>query len=212
MPTAPTPATLTAALDAMTRELSPYASGPDAKDWSVPARGLTWSCWTTAAHIGHDLLAYAGQVAGRPDDAYLPFDLRVQADATPARVLQITNAAGQLLATALAAADPGMRAWHWGPTDPAGFAAMGTAEVLLHTWDIAGGLGSQWTPPDALARPVLARLFPEIAPGPDEGAGDVLLWATGRLALPDRPQRTEWTWRAALAEEAVPAEEGVPGE
>ena len=194
MPPHPTPATLTAALEAMTRALSPYAAGPEAADWSVPAEGLTWSCWTTAAHIAHDLLAYAGQVAGRPDDAYLPFDLRVQADATPRQLIQVANAAGSLLATALTAADPGMRAWHWGPCDPIGFAAMGTAEVLLHTWDITHGLGLPWTPPAELCAPVLARLFPA---APEGDPAEVLLWCTGRTALGDRPRRAEWTWRAA---------------
>ena len=27
------------------------------------AGSLDWSCWRTAAHVAHDLLAYAGQVA-----------------------------------------------------------------------------------------------------------------------------------------------------
>ncbi|WP_325049214.1 hypothetical protein [Micromonospora deserti] len=30
-----------------------------------------------AAHVAHDLLAYAGQVTGRPDGGYLPFNLVV---------------------------------------------------------------------------------------------------------------------------------------
>jgi hypothetical protein len=42
---------------------------------------------------------------------------------------------------------------------------------------------------------VLARLFPD-APGGDPVA--VLLWCTGRIALPDRPRRTRWILRASV--------------
>ncbi|MEV4811351.1 hypothetical protein [Micromonospora avicenniae] len=44
----------------------------------------------------------------------------------------VTACAG-LLAATVDAADPGTRAWHYGPCDPGGFAAMGVAETLLHT-------------------------------------------------------------------------------
>lgn len=55
----------------MVRVLGPH----DSLDWQVRAGSLDWSCWKTAAHVAHDLLAYAGQVAARPTTAYLPFDL-----------------------------------------------------------------------------------------------------------------------------------------
>ncbi len=55
----------------MVRVLTPYES----RDWQCRAGSLEWSCWTTAAHVAHDLLAYAGQVAAQPGSAYLPFDL-----------------------------------------------------------------------------------------------------------------------------------------
>ncbi|QKW24644.1 maleylpyruvate isomerase N-terminal domain-containing protein [Kitasatospora sp. NA04385] len=182
-----------AALAEARRVLTPHLG----RDWSVPAGPLEWSCRETLAHIGHDLLGYAGQVAARPDDGYLPFDLTVRPDARPAEVLATALACGELLALALAAADPDGRAWHWGPTDPAGFAAMGTAETLLHTHDIATGLALDWTPPSALCAAVLARLFPD-APAGDPAP--VLLWCTGRAGLPGRPRRTSWRWRAARAE------------
>jgi hypothetical protein len=50
-------------------------------------------------------------------------------------------------------------------------------------------------PPANLAAPVVARLFPD-APAGDPG--DVLLWCTGRIALPDHPRRTE-EWKAQVA-------------
>ncbi|MFD3538931.1 maleylpyruvate isomerase N-terminal domain-containing protein [Streptomyces sp. NPDC058662] len=175
----------------MVRVLSPHA----ADDWTVPAGSLEWSCWATAAHVAHDLMAYAGQVAARPAGAYLPFDLTVRPDASPREVLQVVTAGGGLLSSALAAADPAVRAWHWGPCDPAGFAAMGVAEVLLHTHDIATGLGVPWRPAESLCAVVLRRLFPDAPPGdPDR----VLLWCTGRGELDGRPRRTSWTWQAAV--------------
>ncbi|MGC5020213.1 maleylpyruvate isomerase N-terminal domain-containing protein [Micromonospora sp. DT47] len=181
-----------AAVEEMLRALGPYTG----RDWTVPAGDLDWSCWTTAAHVAHDLLAYAGQVTGRPDSDYLPFDLRVRADAPPARVLTVVSAAGGLLQAAVDTAPADLRAWHWGPCDPGGFAAMGVAEVLLHTHDVTRGLDVSWRPPAELCARVLRRLFPDAPPG---DAPDVLLWMTGRAELDGRPRRTAWSWRAAIS-------------
>jgi hypothetical protein len=172
--------------------LGPYAARD--RDWEVAAGPLEWSCRETAVHIAHDLLAYAGQVAGRPADRYLPFDLTVRVEATMPEVLEVVTACGRLLGGALATAGPGTRGWHWGPCDPSGFAAMGVAEVLLHTADIAAGLGLDWQPPAEPSAAVLARLFPDAPPG---DPASVLLWCTGRGELPGRPRRTAWTWQAA---------------
>lgn len=179
------------AMAEMLRALGPHT----AADWSVPAGPLDWSCWKTAAHIGHDLLAYAGQVASGAADAYLPIDLNIRPTASPAAVLQAVSACGRLLSSTLAAADPTMRAWHWGPCDPAGFAAMGVAETLLHTHDIAQGLAVDWPPPAPLCAGVLDRLFPDAPPGDPV---EVLLWCTGRGELEGLPRRTSWMWKAAL--------------
>ena len=46
----------------MVAVLAPHADA----DWQVRAGSLEWSCWTTAAHVAHDLASYAGQVAGAP--------------------------------------------------------------------------------------------------------------------------------------------------
>ncbi|MFJ4781699.1 maleylpyruvate isomerase N-terminal domain-containing protein [Streptomyces sp. NPDC088762] len=184
-------------VDEAVAELAGVLGAHDTRDWSVPAGSLEWSCWTTAAHIAHDLLAYAGQVAGRPTGAYLPFDLAVRPETAPREVLQVVTACAGLLSSALTAADPGMRAWHWGPCDRTGFAAMGVAEILLHTYDITQGLGVPWLPPAPLATKVLHRLFPDAPPG---DPARVLLWCTGRGELDDRPRRSSWSWQAALPE------------
>ncbi|MER7753902.1 DinB family protein [Kitasatospora sp. NPDC097643] len=181
------------ALAELLQVLGPHAD----KDWTVPAGPLKWSCWETAAHIGHDLLAYAGQVAARPADSYLPFDLNVRPTASPAEVLQTVTACGRLLSCVLATAGPTSRAWHWGPCDPEGFAAMGVAEALLHTHDITRGLAVDWQPPAPLCAAVLGRLFPDAPPGDPV---QVLLWCTGRQELDGLPRRTSWIWKAARSD------------
>lgn len=183
-----TPGSVGAAVDEMVRVLTPHAGA----DWGVRAGSLDWSCWETAAHVAHDLTAYAMQLAARPDDAYLPLDLVVRPGADPARLLAIVRGAGRLLSTAIDTAGPQARAWHWGPTDPAGFAALGMNEILVHTYDIAQGLGLDWLPPPGPARTILTRLFPE-APAGDDPA-DVLLRCTGRRG----DTGPDWTLKAAL--------------
>ena len=181
-----------AAVAEMVRVLRPHVSA----DWTVPAGSLEWTCWTTAAHVAHDLLAYAGQVAARPTTRYLPFDLVIAADASPGDVLDVVGACGTLLRRAIATAAPTDRGWHWGACDPTGFAAMGVAETVLHTYDITRGLDVGWSPPASLSAAVLGRLFPDAPPGDPVR---VLLWSTGRGDLDGRPRVASWTWKAAVA-------------
>jgi hypothetical protein len=178
------------AVAAMAAVLTPQVEA----DWRVPAGSLEWSCWETAAHVAHDLLAYAGQVAARATAAYLPFDHVIATDAAPREVLRVVSACGQLLSSAVANASAGPVAWHWGMSDAAGFAAMGVAEVLVHTYDITQGLGVAWLPPEPLCQLVVARLLPD---SPPERATQVLLWATGRTDLEGHPHVGEWVWQAA---------------
>jgi hypothetical protein len=179
---------------AVTASLTVLSPATDA-DWQILAGDLDWTCWQTAAHIAHDLLAYASQLTAQPADAYLPVDLVVRADAPVPRVLDAVRACGGLLATALQASPPTLRAWHWGSTDPTGFAALGVNEILVHTWDIAQGLVLDWQPPAELAELVVQRLFPS---APTGDPAHVLLWSTGRIALPQHPRRDSWTLHAAM--------------
>ena len=172
------------------RVLSPYT----AADWQAPAGSLTWTCWTTAAHVAHDLTAYAMQLAARAPRRYLPLDLAVRPGASPQEVLEIVAAAGRLLSAAVSAAPAEARAWHWGPTDPSGFAALGVNETLIHTYDISRGLGIPWSPPEPLSSAVLARLFPD---APQAEPAQALLWCTGRIDLPGRPRPSSWVVKAA---------------
>ncbi|WP_454857178.1 hypothetical protein [Promicromonospora soli] len=65
----------------------------------------------------------------------------------------------------------------------------------MHTYDITQGLGVSWLPPESLSAAVLARLFPE---APEGDPVHVLLWATGRAELADRPRATSWIPKAAV--------------
>lgn len=81
------------AMAEMVRVLTPHTS----VDWRRQAGKLDWSCWEAAAHVAHDLLAYAGQLAALPDSAYLPFDLVVRDDASPHDLLRIAAGAGRAI-------------------------------------------------------------------------------------------------------------------
>lgn len=73
---------------------------------------------------------------------------------------------------------------------------MGIVETLVHTHDLAAGLGLSWQPPADLCHRVLVRLFPDAPTDTDRWS--TLLWATGRTDLPGHPRLTEWRWYSAL--------------
>ncbi len=176
------------------------------RDWEgVRAGRLEWSCRYTAAHIASDLIAYAGQLAGRATTAYVPFQITLDGTedglgpADNDGVLQVMETTGALLAATLRTTPREVRAFHPYPfrsADREGFAAMGITEVLLHTHDIAEGLGLAYEPPAELCADLLGRIFPHVRPGTD--AWRTLLWATGRGDLPGRPPVTGWRWRNNL--------------
>ncbi|MEU9131649.1 hypothetical protein AB0D08_26660 [Kitasatospora sp. NPDC048540] len=124
-------------------------------------------------------------------------DLVVRPEADPAQVLSVVTAAGGLLAHTLDGTVDDVRAYHDGPCDPGGFAAMGVAELVLHTHDICRGLGLDRQVPEHTSHYVLHWLFPDAPQEPDADAEDVLLWCTGRGELAGHPRRTSWEWRPA---------------
>lgn len=183
-------------------------------DWSVRAGELEWDASATLDHLLDGLGYYAVHLAVRAT-SHLPFEtgsiVPVQAR-TPAAGLAALEALAAMLADVVRAAPPTARAYHgWGRADPEAFVAMGCDEMLIHTADIAQGLGVPFRPPEELAARVLARLFPW-APSVDEGeAWAALLWANGRTALPDRPRLgSEWRWWSAPLEEWDDQEPIVP--
>ncbi|MFA3876613.1 GNAT family N-acetyltransferase [Streptomyces sp. MMCC 100] len=175
------------------------------RNWAETRAGrLEWDCRYTAEHIASDLIAYAGQLAGRATEAYVPFELTLDEGTGNEDVLQVIETTGALLAATVRTTPREVRAFHPYPfrsVNREGFAAMGITEVLLHTHDIAEGLGLVYEPSAELCADLLARIFPHVQPG--AGPWRTLLWATGRGDLPGRAPVTEWRWRNNLV---VPAE------
>lgn len=173
-------------------------------DWSVKAGGLDWSCLETAEHIAGDLVAYSGQLTGRAADGWVPFEIAFDEGSGPEDAIRVIESTGGLLSAVVRTTPPGVRGFHpypHGSADATGFAAMGTAEVLLHTYDIAQALGVDAEPPAALCEAVLAWLFPQVMPArTPEDHWATLLWATGRGALAGRPRLVDkWRWHNALS-------------
>jgi uncharacterized protein (TIGR03083 family) len=171
-------------------------------DWTTPARDLDWTCRETAVHIGDSFFAQAAQLVAVPQDDWVPAGVGTDPSAAPDQVLRMVDACARLLRAAAATADPDLRAWHpLGTADRSGWIAMGVTDGLVHTWDIAAALGSDWRPPADLAARAVARLFPSAPPGE---SADILLWCTGRIALPDRPrQGAGWKWYPSVPGEAT---------
>jgi RimJ/RimL family protein N-acetyltransferase len=170
------------------------------RDWTaVKAAGMDWTVHETAFHLGDCLVAYAANLAGGAQDDWVPFDITLDDGIDNTGLLHVIETAGALLAAAIRTASRDARAFHPYPFRSAnreGFAAMGVAEVLLHTYDMAGGLGVAYEPPSALPESVLTTIFPHVQPGPDHWR--TLLWATGRGELPGRARLTEWRWNNNL--------------
>lgn len=165
-------------------------------DWSRPARDLEWSCWTTGVHLADDYFAYASQILAQPPSSYLPIEVVLGERATAAQLLDSISMCAELLHAAATVAPPSSRGWHpAGTSDPGGFVAMGVVEGLVHTFDIAAAFGLEWSPPAELCVPVLDRLYPH---APDGDPADVLLWASGRIALDGRPRLETWTWDSSV--------------
>ncbi|MFV0135181.1 GNAT family N-acetyltransferase [Streptomyces sp. HMX87] len=174
------------------------------RDWDEPrAGGLDWSVRQTATHVAECLVGYAAQLAGRAGDAYLPFEIGLDEGTGNEGTLRVVEAMGGLLAATVRTTPREVRAFHPYPFRSAnreGFAAMGIAEVLLHTHDIAEGLGVDFAPPADVCEYVLTRIFPHVRPAADPWR--TLLWATGRGELPGRARVTEWRWKNNLVHPA----------
>ncbi|MEU8762335.1 hypothetical protein [Streptomyces sp. NPDC048659] len=180
-------------------------SGAPGEAWDERAGSLEWDCWETAEHLANDLLYYAVQLGPQtpPLDTHVPIALRrprvsgpavfIEADraAGPAGLLQVLESCGALLVAMVRTTPPQVRAHHAaGVSDPEGFAALALQETLVHTHDLAQGLGLAWTPPSDLCARTLGRLFPQ-APT-DTDPWPTLLWATGRAELPGRGRLSGW--------------------
>jgi hypothetical protein len=175
------------------------------RDWRVRAGELDWDAYTTLDHVVGAMGFYAVNLAMRAT-VEVPFVTRslasdlISADPrVPAtRLVAALEAMAAVLADVARAAPAGARGWHgYGLADVEGFIAMGCDEILVHTDDMARGLGLTWQPPEEeLCRRILARLFPW-APAAEE-PWSTLRWANGRTALAGHPQLgPDWAWQSA---------------
>ena len=129
-----------------------------ARDWSVPAGTLEWTCWTTADHTIDCVFSYALFLASRRQDSYPPFtELHALPGASPADLVEGLRAVCTMLTAVVTIAEPGARAVIWmrngGATAPAGdFPARGGHELILHAHDVCTGLGVPFDPPRDLCQ------------------------------------------------------------
>jgi uncharacterized protein (TIGR03083 family) len=168
-------------------------------DWSVQIPDMEWTVATVVAHISDCLLWYASDMtAGETELSTV--DLRVRPESAPADLVRTIGSFAQVLARVIDGAPPDERGWHpWGNPDASGYAAMACDELLVHTDDVARGLGLRFATSPELARATVRRLFPWAPTRTDPW--QTLLWANGRVDLPDRERQTNWRWHSApLAE------------
>jgi len=211
----PGPVTADDVLASVAASVAALRRGADG-DWTAPAGDLVWTCWETAEHLADDLFYYAAHLGSEGYPGYLPFESAPRYPGSEPNTIRSDPAAGPeglfaglaamaaLLAAMVRVSPPTVRAEHtYGPADPEASAAMGVLETLVHTHDVARGLGVSWTPDRAVCARVLKRLMPEVERTDDAWAD--LLWACGRTALPGRPRREDWRWdnTPRRAEDAV---------
>ena len=111
-------------------------------DWEVPAGGLDWTCRQTLDHIANTMIFYATHLATRARERRPPVRNGDPA-LPPASLLSVAEAAAAILADVVRAAPPGTRGFHpAGLADGTGFVAMGCTEIMVHSADIAAGLGA----------------------------------------------------------------------
>jgi uncharacterized protein (TIGR03083 family) len=170
------------------------------RDWEVPAREMEWSCRRTLDHIVDALMLYSGYVGPRATARRTPLR-NGDPGATLADLLTSAEGAAAILAELVRALPAGTRVFHpAGMADATGYVAMGCEEILVHTWDIAEGLGIPFAAPEELAARIVARILPW-APA-DVPPWDALRWGVGRIELPRHGRLgPDWYWHPApLAE------------
>lgn len=169
-------------------------------DWERPAANVDWTCRQTLEHVCLMGVSYGLRLAARAGSprSYAPVAV---AQATIPQLIETMHDSSLVLAEVARAAPPDARGHHTaGMADPEGWIAMGLDKALLHTADIAQGLGGAFEPPDRLTRAVLDRLFPWWPA--DQAPWPALLWANGRGALPGHPNPGgTWLWQCAPLEE-----------
>jgi hypothetical protein len=165
-------------------------------DWSVKAGTLEWSCRQTLDHLSSGLSFYYSSLAISATER-IQRPQAVSDQLTIADLLLLLKANATILARVVESSPSSTRGFHpAGMADPSGFAAMGCDEILIHTSDIAAGLGVVFQPLADLSARVVDRLFPWAPTDYDQW--QTLLWANGRTWLPNWGLLEDnWYWQCA---------------
>jgi hypothetical protein len=166
-------------------------------DWTVRPPDLEWTVFETGVHIADDQVFYAAQLIAQPDETtkFTPFQVTMWTEDKRNHnegLVRTIDVCAEILARVVETSPRETHGYHnYGTSDPEGFAAMGAIETLVHTYDMAAGLGLDWRPPADLSADIVDRLFPD---PPSGDPVDVLLWCSGRIPLGDLERRTDWRW------------------
>jgi hypothetical protein len=165
-------------------------------DFATPVPVMDGDVRRVVVHIAQCLVWYTHDLVAGATESPGPMPVWPD-DAGPAELVRELGIAAEVLARVVALAGPDDRAFHpWGVADPAGIAAIGIAEIVLHTDDVASALDLSWSPPPGPAAATLARLFPDVPADGDPWTA--LRWATGRADLPGRERVTGWRYAMAV--------------
>jgi len=168
-------------------------------DWSVQVPDLDLSVAEVVAHAAEGCLWYAIDLSAGGKDLK-PVEHRVKIDGPNVDLVDTLATYAAIVASVVEVSPVSARGVHpMGTADPSGFAAMACDEMLIHTDDVARGLGVGFRPPAELAAQVLRRLFPWVSPSGN--VWEQLRWANGRIALSGQPRLSDWAWHCAPLEE-----------
>ncbi len=185
-------------------------------DWSVEAGDLEWTCLETLDHNIDTLLWYAANLATLSTERRADVRAGRHRDPRPTipQLLDSQVAAGHILARVVEGTPSGGRGYHGsGMADATGFIGMGCDETLVHSNDVALGLGLAFDPPADLCGQIVARLFPWAPASEDPWL--LLLWCNGRASLPDHARiGPGWGWWSRPLDEwdGVPYTDSWPGD
>lgn len=162
-------------------------------DLDGPAGDLTKTCREILEHIALMPFQWATRVATRSQENDYCVGLAGPIEGTARAVLGTFDAGLAVFGDVVSAMPASARSAHSaGLADSVGWAAMICDEVLVHSWDIAQGVGGEFVMPEALCQAVLERLFPWA--GSDGKPSQRLLMVNGRRSLGDRPPIPDWVW------------------
>ncbi|HET6211757.1 MAG TPA: maleylpyruvate isomerase family mycothiol-dependent enzyme [Micromonosporaceae bacterium] len=169
------------------------------RDWDLPVPDLEWDVARVVRHMSEVCLWYAADLTAGPRELST-MQISVTPTTPPGDLVDTLKTFAEVLARVIDGSAPDVRGWHpFGMADPSGYAAMACDEILVHSYDAALGLGAAYQPDPGLCERTLRRIFPWAPTGTDPW--QALLWANGRIPLPDRPRLTKWRWHCAPLDE-----------